>query len=126
MILVKGCATCGFGSPQGFANLDRKDGAVQIGSSAVALSSSDNAGQKADSTLRCTAVIIAPDGSESARMNLLHTSGGKYVGIWNADRQPGIYRASIVASVNETPRRLPMSWRSRLWHKPSFYIIQTI
>ena len=97
---VKGCATCGFGSPQGFANLDRKDGAVQIGSSAAAPSSSDVAGQKADSTLRCTAVIIAPDGSESARMNLLHTSGGKYVGIWNADRQPGIYRASIAASVN--------------------------
>lgn len=97
---VKGCATCGFGSPQGFANLDRKDGAVQIGSSSVASSSSDNAGQKADSTLRCTAVIIAPDGSESARMNLLHTSEGKYVGIWNADRRPGIYRASIVASVN--------------------------
>ena len=97
---VKGCATCGFGSPQGFANLDRKDGAVQIGSSGMAASSSDIAGQKADSTLRCTAVITAPDGSESARMSLLHTTGGKYIGIWNADRLPGIYAVSIVASVN--------------------------
>ena len=96
---VKGCATCGFGSPQGFANLDRKDGAVQIGSSGMAASSSDIAGQKADSTLRCTAVITAPDGSESARMSLLHTTGGKYIGIWNADRLPGIYAVSIVASV---------------------------
>ncbi|MDD1722319.1 MAG: sulfurtransferase [Methanothrix sp.] len=97
---VKGCATCGFGSPQGFANLDRKDGAVQIGSTGLAASSSDIAGQKADSTLRCTAVITAPDGSESARMSLLHTTGGKYIGIWNADRLPGIYAVSIVASFN--------------------------
>jgi hypothetical protein len=62
--------------------------------------SSDIAGQKADSTLRCTAVITAPDGSESARMSLLHTTGGKYIGIWNADRLPGIYAVSIVASFN--------------------------
>ncbi|MDD1740896.1 MAG: sulfurtransferase, partial [Methanothrix sp.] len=100
---VKGCATCGFGSPQGFANLDRKDGAVQIGSSGMAASSSDIAGQKADSTLRCTAVITAPDGSESARMSLLHTTGGKYIGIWNADRLPGIYAVSIVASFLRDP-----------------------
>lgn len=96
---VKGCATCGFGSPQGFANLNRKDGAVQIGSTGTA-PSSGNEGQNADSILQCTAVITAPDGSESDRMSLLHTSGEKYMGIWNAERQPGIYKASIVASVN--------------------------
>ena len=97
---VKGCATCGFGSPQGFANLNRKDGAIQIGSSGTAPSSSGNAGQNADGILQCTAVITAPDGSESDRMSLLHTSGEKYMGIWNAERQPGIYKVSIVASVN--------------------------
>jgi thiosulfate/3-mercaptopyruvate sulfurtransferase len=95
---IKGCATCGFGSPQGFANLNRKDGAVQIGSSGSP-SSSDVDGGKADSTLSCSAIINAPDGSESARMSLLQTTAGKYMGIWNAQKQPGIYKVSIVATV---------------------------
>ncbi|HQJ78980.1 MAG TPA: rhodanese-like domain-containing protein [Methanothrix sp.] len=97
---VKGCATCGFGSPQGFADLNRKDGAVQIGSSGVAPSSSEISGQRADRILRCTAVINFPDGSEAARMNLLETTTGKYMGIWNAEMQPGIYTVSIVATAD--------------------------
>lgn len=97
---VKGCATCGFGSPQGFANLDRKDGFVEIGSAGKTPSSSGEESQKADSTLRCTAVINAPDGSEVARMSLLQTTAGKYIGIWNAQTKPGIYKTSIVASAN--------------------------
>ena len=97
---VKGCATCGFGSPQGFANLNRKDGAVQIGSSGAAPLSSEISGQRADRILRCTAVINFPDGSEAARMNLLQTTTGKYMGIWNAERLPGIYMMSIVATAD--------------------------
>lgn len=98
-LTVKGCATCGFGSPQGFANLGRKGGYVQIGSSGKTSSTGANV-QKADSTLRCTAVINAPDGSEAARTEMLHTSAGKYVGIWSASVAPGIYKVSIVASAS--------------------------
>jgi thiosulfate/3-mercaptopyruvate sulfurtransferase len=96
---VKGCATCGFGSPQGFANLNRKDGSVQIGSSGTQ-SSSDIDEEEADSSLRCSAIINAPDGSESARMSLLQTTAGKYMGIWNAERRPGVYKVSIVATAS--------------------------
>ena len=97
-LTVKGCATCGFGSPQGFANLDRKEGYVQICSTGKTSQSTGVDVQKADSTLRCTAVVNAPDGSEVARTSLLHTTGGKYVGIWNANVNPGIYKVSIVAT----------------------------
>ncbi|NYT09447.1 MAG: sulfurtransferase, partial [Methanosarcinales archaeon] len=97
-LTIKGCATCGFGSPQGFANLDRKGEYVQIGSTGQTSSSPDLGGQAAERTLRCTAVINAPDGSEAARMSLLHTEGWKYMGIWNAETTPGVYKTSIVAS----------------------------
>ena len=99
-LTVKGCATCGFGSPQGFANLDRKDGYVQIGSSGKTSPSTGANVQKADSTLRCTAIVNAPDGSEAARTSMLHTSAGKYVGIWSANVDPGIYKVSIVATAS--------------------------
>lgn len=97
-LTVMGCATCGFGSPQGFANIDRKDGFVQIGSTGKTSASGVTTGN-AGETLRCTAVINGPDGSEVSRTNLLHTSGEKYAGIWSADTAPGIYKVSIVATV---------------------------
>lgn len=99
-LTVKGCATCGFGSPQGFANLDRKGGYVQIGSSGKVSPSTSDDMQKADSTLRCTAIINAPDGSEAARTSLLHTTAGKYMGIWTANVSPGNYKVSIVATAS--------------------------
>lgn len=99
-LTVKGCATCGFGSPQGFANLDRNGGYVQIGSTGKVSPSTSVDMQKADSTLRCTAIINAPDGSEAARTSLLHTTAGKYMGIWNANVAPGIYKVSIVATAS--------------------------
>ena len=101
ILTIKGCATCGFGSPQGFANIDRKDGFVQIGSTGK--TSTTATGVKTgstDGTLRCTAVINGPDGSEVSRTSLLHTSGEKYSGIWSADTAPGVYKVSIVATVS--------------------------
>lgn len=101
VLTIKGCATCGFGSPQGFANIDRKDGFVQIGSTGK--TSATATGVKTgstDATLRCTAVINGPDGSEVSRTSLLHTSGEKYSGIWSADTAPGVYKVSIVATVS--------------------------
>lgn len=91
-LTIKGCATCGFGSPQGFANLDRKDGYVQIGTGVTA--------KNADSTMSCTAVIDGPDGKEAARTSLLKSSEGRYSGIWNANVLPGVYKVSIVASTS--------------------------
>lgn len=104
-LTVKGCATCGFGSPQGFANLDRKDGYVQIGSNRNAgksSASSTNASDQSstDGTLRCTAVIYAQDGTEVTGTSLLETSRGRYMGIWNANVAPGVYKVSIVASLD--------------------------
>ena len=99
-LTVKGCVTCGFGSPQSFANINRSSGMVQIGSSGKTTQSGEVAVKQADSILRCTAIIYAPDGSEAARSNLLHSSGGKYAGIWNADVAPGIYKVSLVATAS--------------------------
>ena len=56
--------------------------------------------QAADSALHCTAIINGPDGSEAARTSLLRTSGYKYVGIWNANVAPGVYKVSIVATAS--------------------------
>ncbi len=94
-LTIQGCATCGFGSPQGFANLDSKSGFVQIGSSGKA----SNAASSNEESLRCTAIINDPDGQEAGRTTLLHTSGDTYMGIWNADVGPGIYEVSIVVSL---------------------------
>lgn len=102
-LTVKGCATCGFGSPQGFANLARKDGFVQIGSTGQAASATggnDTVVQKVDSTLRCSAIINAADGTEVTRMSMLQTSAGKYMGIWSANVDPGTYNVSIAATVS--------------------------
>ena len=109
-LTVKGCATCGFGSPQGFANLDRKDGYVQIGSAGKAAQSSATSNASAqssaidseisDGTLRCSAVIETSDGTEVARTSLLQTSAGRYMGVWNAGVAPGIYNVSIVATLD--------------------------
>ena len=99
-LTVKGCATCGFGSPQGFANLNRKDGYVQIGPTGKTTASAGGNVQKTDSTLRATAIINAPDGSEATRTSMLHTSAGKYMGIWSANVAPGIYKVSIVANAS--------------------------
>ncbi|HSD57017.1 MAG TPA: sulfurtransferase, partial [Methanotrichaceae archaeon] len=95
-LTVQGCATCGFGSPQSFANLDRNNGFVQIGSSGKASNAASTS--SSGSSLRCTAIINGPDGLEAGRTTLLRTSGDKYVGIWNANVDPGVYKVSIVAS----------------------------
>jgi thiosulfate/3-mercaptopyruvate sulfurtransferase len=101
-LTVKGCVTCGFGSPQGFANLDRKNGFVQVGSNGEAPNGGTPsiASDVADVSLRCSAVINGPDASEVERINLRQASGDKYVGIWNANVPPGVYKVSIVASAS--------------------------
>lgn len=99
-LTVKGCVTCGFGSPQSFANINRSSGMVQIGSGAKTSQSEEDASQDGVSSLRCIAIMKSPDGSEAARTNLLHSSEGKYAGIWSADVAPGIYKVSLVATAS--------------------------
>jgi thiosulfate/3-mercaptopyruvate sulfurtransferase len=96
-LTVKGCATCGFGSPQGFANIDRKNGIVQIGSSGK---TPNVATGIAEGSLRCTAVIYGPDGSEAGTIGLRRLSGNTYVGTWDANVAPGVYKVDIVASAS--------------------------
>jgi hypothetical protein len=50
--------------------------------------------------LRFSAVINGPDSSEMGRTSLRWASGDKYVGIWNANVPPGVYRVDIVASAS--------------------------
>ncbi|MCJ7446007.1 MAG: sulfurtransferase [Methanotrichaceae archaeon] len=94
-LTVKGCATCGFGSPQSFANIDRNSGIVQISSTGKTPNASSGT---SEDSLRCTAFIYGPDGSEVDRIGLLRTSGNTYKGIWKADVPPGVYKVDIVAS----------------------------
>jgi thiosulfate/3-mercaptopyruvate sulfurtransferase len=96
-LTVKGCATCGFGSPQGFANIDRKGGIVQIGSSGK---TSNESTEVPEDALRCTAIIYDQNGSEVGLIDLRKLSENTYVGIWNANAVPGVYRVDIVASAS--------------------------
>ena len=101
-LTIKGCATCGF---EGFAlgtsgasgASGNKSGTIQLSSSGKT-SQSSAAGQ--DRALRCTAIVNGPDGSEAARTSLLRTSGYKYMGIWNANVAPGVYKVSIAATAS--------------------------
>jgi thiosulfate/3-mercaptopyruvate sulfurtransferase len=97
-LTIKGCSTCGF---EGFSlgATGNKSGMVSLGSSGKT-SQSSTAMQTADSALRCTVIVNGPDGSEAARTSLLRTSGYKYVGIWNANVAPGVYKVSIEATAS--------------------------
>jgi hypothetical protein len=93
-VMGVGCSTCGFEVfSLGAANVaGNKSGFVQLGSS------NGIDAQAGDSAWHCTAIINGPSGSEAARTSLLRTSGDKYVGIWNAEVAPGIYKVSIAAT----------------------------
>ncbi len=98
-----GCSTCGF---EGFAlgtsgasgASGNKSGMVQLSSSGM--TSQTGGVQAVNNALRCTAIVNGPDGSEAARTGLLRTSGYKYMGIWNANVAPGVYKVSILATAS--------------------------
>ncbi|OPY56598.1 MAG: putative thiosulfate sulfurtransferase [Methanosaeta sp. PtaU1.Bin112] len=102
LTVKEGCVTCGWaGFSMGIPGISGKtSGTVQLGSSATASPAGGDAVQDDDGTLHCTAVIKGSDGSETARTSLLQTAGYKFMGLWNADVVPGIYRVSIVANVS--------------------------
>jgi thiosulfate/3-mercaptopyruvate sulfurtransferase len=93
VLTIKGCATCGFGSPQGYADLSSNGGMVTIGSSSQAQKSAANKG------FTVTAFVNSPEGDQVSRVIVKRISGDEFAGIWNANVAAGIYKVDIVASL---------------------------
>jgi thiosulfate/3-mercaptopyruvate sulfurtransferase len=90
LLTTKGCVTCGFGSPQGFANINKSSGIAQLGNSGAPRSQSE--------AFACTASIKDAAGKDVGKVNMKRVSGDQYAGIWNANVGEGTYQATIVAS----------------------------
>jgi thiosulfate/3-mercaptopyruvate sulfurtransferase len=99
VLTIKGCATCGFGSPQGFADLSKNSGVVQIGSSSKT--------KMPDSGFSVVAMIQSPSGDNVARVIMKRVSGDEFAGIWNANVAAGKYKVNIVASAGEISKTFP-------------------
>lgn len=90
VLTTKGCATCGFGSPQGFANINTSSGVAQLGNSGVSKSQSE--------AFTCITTIKDSASKEVSKVNMKRVSGDQYAGIWNANVGKGTYKATITAS----------------------------
>ena len=99
VLTIKGCATCGFGSPQGFADLSKNSGVVQIGSSSKT--------RMPDSGFSVVSMIQSPSGDNVARVIMKRVSGDLFAGIWNANVAAGKYKVNIVASAGEISKTFP-------------------
>ncbi|RQW79709.1 MAG: sulfurtransferase [Methanothrix sp.] len=98
MLTVKGCATCGFGSPQGYADLSNTNGVVQIGSNGQTQKSS------ADSSFKVSAVIKSKAGAQVSSVIMKRITGDQFAGIWNANVAAGVYSVDIVAATGEVTK----------------------
>ncbi|MEI6102350.1 MAG: rhodanese-like domain-containing protein [Methanothrix sp.] len=103
ILTIKGCATCGFGSPQGYADLSSTGGAVLIGSTSQAQKSA------AEKGFTVSAQILSPSGDTVSRvvMKRIKSDGDEFAGIWNANVATGAYRVDIVATLGETTETFP-------------------
>ena len=101
VLTIKGCATCGFGSPQGFADLTSSGGVVQIGSNTAAKSTTS------DNGFKVSASVISPSGAQSGNVIMKRVSGDEFAGIWNAKVPAGLYRVDVVASAGEVTETFP-------------------
>jgi thiosulfate/3-mercaptopyruvate sulfurtransferase len=99
ILTIKGCATCGFGSPQGFADISSDTGIVQIGSKGKA--------STLDNSFKCTARITSSSGTEVGRVIMKRISGDEFAGIWNANVAGGDYDVTIIASAGDVTRTFP-------------------
>jgi thiosulfate/3-mercaptopyruvate sulfurtransferase len=97
ILTIKGCATCGFGSPQGYADLNSTGGVVKIGSTSQAQRSA------AEKGFAVSARILSPSGDAVSRvvMKRIKSDGDEFAGIWNANVAAGVYRVDIVATLGE-------------------------
>jgi thiosulfate/3-mercaptopyruvate sulfurtransferase len=97
VLTIKGCATCGFGSPQGYADLSSTGGMVKIGSTSQAQKSA------AEKSFTVSAQVLSPSGDAVSRviMKRIKSDGDEFSGIWNANVAAGIYTVDIVATFGE-------------------------
>lgn len=98
VLTIKGCATCGFGSAQGFADLNSSEGTVKIGSSSQSKRSAAGNG------FTVSARVLSPSGKQVSKVSLkrIRSDADEFAGIWNANVASGVYRVDIVASSDET------------------------
>jgi len=103
LLTIKGCATCGFGSPQGYADLSSTGGVVKIGSTSQAQKSA------AEKGFTVSAQILSPSGNTVSRVILkrIKSDGDEFAGIWNANVAAGVYRVDIVATSGEITKTFP-------------------
>ena len=95
ILTIKGCSTCGFGSPQGFANINKSSGVAQLGNSGQMTAPSQAAG-----SFTCSAMVKDSSGSNVGQVSMKQIAGDEYSGIWNANVGPGSYKATIVVSAS--------------------------
>lgn len=97
ILTIKGCATCGFGSPQGYADLSSNGGVVKIGSTSQAQKNA------AENGFSVSAQVLTPSGDTVSRviMKRIKSDGDEFAGIWNANVAAGVYRVDIVAALGE-------------------------
>jgi thiosulfate/3-mercaptopyruvate sulfurtransferase len=93
VLTIKGCATCGFGSPQGYADLSSSDGVVKIGSTSQAQKSAE------DSDFKVQAFVKDSTGAQVSKIVMKRISGDQFAGIWNANVAAGVYSVDILASL---------------------------
>jgi thiosulfate/3-mercaptopyruvate sulfurtransferase len=94
VLTIKGCATCGFGSPQGFANINKSSGVAQLGNS-VQTTTSSQAG-----SFTCAATVMDSTGTNVGRVAMKQIGSDEYSGIWNANVGPGSYLVALVVSAS--------------------------
>jgi thiosulfate/3-mercaptopyruvate sulfurtransferase len=103
ILTIKGCATCGFGSPQGYADLSSTGGVVKIGSTSQAQKSAGENG------FTVSAQVLSHSGDAVSRvvMKRIKSDGDEFAGIWNANVAAGVYGVDIVATLGDITETFP-------------------
>jgi thiosulfate/3-mercaptopyruvate sulfurtransferase len=103
VLTVKGCATCGFGSPQGYADLSSTDGMVKIGATTQAQRTA------AEKVFTVSAQLFSSAGDFVSRiaMKRIEPDSHEFVGIWNANVAAGAYRVDIAATLGDITETFP-------------------
>ena len=102
LLTIKGCVGCGFGSPQGFADISNSGGVARIGSTSQAQKGT------ADNSFKVTAVVKNQAGDVVSKGIIMkRVSEDEFTGVWNANVAAGIYKVDIVASLEDISKTFP-------------------
>ncbi len=103
ILTIKGCATCGFGSAQGYADLSSSDGVVKIGSASQEERAAANNG------FTVLAYVKGPSGDTVSKVIMKRIKSGEddFSGIWNANVDAGIYTVDIEATEDDITETFP-------------------